>query len=232
MTSAAFRTRSGLCDALSRLGVRSVSSWSAFPSAPALGSTNSATDRSALFAGFIATMAGSDFSRPFIVGYGSSPSRRGPASFVDIGEADRPDMRPPRFRRRLFVRDGVFDRGGASASRIATPHMLPSTSFNGSAPAKFRISQLNNPPRTMAVYASRPPSPTATQHSLPGVRYDLPGPDFHRLDNASFLAHERSDPACDASGARRARCSVTLDCFVARAPRNDGEGRAYPLVSC
>jgi len=24
-----------------------------------------------------------------------------------------------------------------------------------------------------------------TQHSLPGVRYHLPGPDFHRLDNAS-----------------------------------------------
>jgi hypothetical protein len=38
----------------------------------------------------------------------------------------------------------------------------------------------------MAVYASRPLSPVATQHSLPSGRYSLPGPDFHRLDRASF----------------------------------------------
>jgi len=37
--------------------------WLAFPSAPALGSTDSAADRSALFTGFTATTAGSDFSR-------------------------------------------------------------------------------------------------------------------------------------------------------------------------
>ena len=36
--------------------------WYAFPLVPALGSTNSAADRSALFVGFPATMAGSDFS--------------------------------------------------------------------------------------------------------------------------------------------------------------------------
>jgi hypothetical protein len=33
-----------------------------------------------LFASFTATSAESDFSRPFIVGYGSSPSRRDPAT--------------------------------------------------------------------------------------------------------------------------------------------------------
>ena len=38
----------------------------------------SAAGRSALFAGFTATMAGSDFSCPCIIGYGSSPSRCGP----------------------------------------------------------------------------------------------------------------------------------------------------------
>src|SRR5689334_11594015 len=41
-------------------------------------------------------------------------------------------------------------------------------------------------PRRLAVYASRPPSPTTPQHALPGGRYPLPGPDFHRLDRASF----------------------------------------------
>jgi hypothetical protein len=51
----------------------------AFPSVPALGSAGSATGRPALFVGFTATMAECDFSRPFIAGYGSSPSRHGPA---------------------------------------------------------------------------------------------------------------------------------------------------------
>jgi hypothetical protein len=36
------------------------------------------------------------------------------------------------------------------------------------------------------VYASPWSSPSPTQHSLPGGRYPLPGPDFHRLDRASF----------------------------------------------
>ena len=42
----------------------------------------------------------------------------------------------------------------------------------------------------MAVYASRPLSPGATQHSLPSGRYSLLGPVFHRLDRTSLrLAH-------------------------------------------
>jgi len=39
------------------------------PLVPALGSTGSATDRSALFASFVATTARSDFPRSFIIGY-------------------------------------------------------------------------------------------------------------------------------------------------------------------
>src|SRR5215472_13059510 len=58
----------GLPYALQRL-------WHAFPLAPALGSTGSAAVGTALFVGFTATMAESDFSRPCIIGYGSSPSR-------------------------------------------------------------------------------------------------------------------------------------------------------------
>jgi hypothetical protein len=41
-------------------------------------------------------------------------------------------------------------------------------------------------PHTITVYASPWSSPPTTQHSLPGGRYPLPGPDFHRLDRASF----------------------------------------------
>ncbi len=77
----------------------------------------------------------------------------------------RPDVRPPRFRRDPFVRDGVFDHGRASAPRITAPHMLPSTSLTVSASAIFCISWLNSPPHTIVVYASRPSSPTVSRNT-------------------------------------------------------------------
>ena len=64
--------------------------------------------------------------------------------------------------------------------------MLPSTLLTGSASAVLWLSRLNGTPHTIAVYASRPPSPATTQHSLPGARYGLPGPVSHRQDHASF----------------------------------------------
>ena len=79
-----------------------------------------------------------------------------------------PDMRSLRFRRAPFGRDGTFDPGGATASRIVMPHMLPSTVPSVSASAKFHLSWLNPPPHPITVYASHPPSPTTAQHSLPG----------------------------------------------------------------
>src|SRR5574337_417727 len=63
---------------LARRWVRRMRGWLVFPLVLALGSTRSAADRSALFAGFPATMARSDFSDPYIIGFGSSPSRCGP----------------------------------------------------------------------------------------------------------------------------------------------------------
>src|SRR5262249_49003440 len=52
------------------------------------------------------------------------------------------------------------------------------------------LSWLNPTPDAITVYASQPPSPVATQHSLPSGRYSLLGPDFHRLDRTSLrLAH-------------------------------------------
>jgi hypothetical protein len=177
---AASRTRSSDWDTSSRFCARNVLRASAFPSVPALGSTRSAADRTALFASFIATMAGSDFSSSFIIGYGSSPSRCGPKR----PEPFRPTMRPPRFRRVPFARDAVFDPGRASTPRITGPHILPSTEATVSASAMSGISRLNVAPHAIAVYASRPPSPTSTQHSLPSASYGLLGPDFHRLDRA------------------------------------------------
>src|ERR1700726_1485847 len=51
----------------------------------------------------------------------------------------------------------------------------------------YDLSWLNPTPRAIAVYASQPLSPVATQHSLPSGRYSLLGPDFHRLDRTSFV---------------------------------------------
>src|SRR5213080_3051784 len=52
------------------------------------------------------------------------------------------------------------------------------------------LSRLNPTPHAIAVYASRPLSPVATQHSLPSRSYPLLGPDLHRLDRTSLrLAH-------------------------------------------
>ncbi|MDR6413101.1 hypothetical protein J2797_006372 [Paraburkholderia terricola] len=90
---AACRTRSSACGTLARFCARHVCDWSVFPLVPALGSTHSAASFPALFAGFFATMAESDFSRPFIIGYGSSPSRCGPAHAATGQTGDLPVSR-------------------------------------------------------------------------------------------------------------------------------------------
>src|SRR6516162_6804422 len=95
-------------------------------------------------------------------------------------------VRSPRFRRDPFIRDVASDPGRATVPCIAAPHMLPSAVATASAPATSRISWLNPTPQMITVYASPWSSPSPTQHSLPSRRYPLPGPDFHRLDPASF----------------------------------------------
>src|SRR5262245_13556531 len=131
-------------------------------------------------------MARSDFSGPCIIGFGSSPSRCGPATAAPF----RSDPRSPSFRCDPFARDVALDPSRASAPRIAVPPMLPSSQSKLSAPAMSDLSWLNPTPHAIAVYASRPLSPVATQHSLSSGRYPLLGPDFHRLDRTSLrLAH-------------------------------------------
>src|SRR3974377_2313718 len=52
----------------------------------------------------------------------------------------------------------------------------------------YDLSWLNPTPHAIAVYASQPLSPVATQHSLSSGRYSLLGPDLQRLDRTSFAA--------------------------------------------
>src|SRR5262245_60236489 len=65
------------------------------------------------------------------------------------------------------------------------------------------LSRLNPTPHAIAVYASRPLSPVATQHSLPSGRYPLLGPDFNRLDRTSLRLAHSLDHLVGASEQRR-----------------------------
>src|SRR6516225_610015 len=121
-TFAACRTRSSPWGTLSRLGVRRVRGSTMFPSASALRSTRSAAGCPALFAGFIATMAESDFSRPCITGYGSSPSRHGPAQYGDWPNESSPGCRAKSVRACQVLRP----RRVARALAIAHSNVLPS----------------------------------------------------------------------------------------------------------
>src|ERR1700692_1813232 len=126
------------------------------------------------------------------------------------------NARSARLRRVPFVRDVVFDHGRASAPRMTGSHMLPSTLLTVSASAELWFSRLNSTPATITVYASQPPSPATTQHSLPGARYSLPGPDFHRQDHASScLAHKQS--------------MATQVSWNLRSARHDGAGPSLRL---
>ena len=107
-------------------------------------------------------------------------------SWPGIALATAGGVRSPRFRRDPFIRDVASDPGRATVPCVTAPHMLPSAVATASAPATSRISWLNPTPQMITVYASPWSSPSPTQHSLPGGRYPLPGPDFHRLDRASF----------------------------------------------
>ena len=154
----------------------------AFPPTGRLPSTLSAADVwSALFEAS-SVLRSRPTPRAFRVGdaLASVPAR--PAATAAIAGG----RRSPRFRRGPFVRDVASDPGRATMPRMAASLMLRSTVCNVSAPATRLLSWLNPTPHTIAVYASPWSSPSTAQHSLPGGRYPLPGPDFHRLDRASF----------------------------------------------
>ena len=94
----------------------------AFPLVPALGSTDSAAGFPTLFARFTATTAESDFSRPFIVGYGSSPSRRDPAT-----QAPRMGERSPGSRTKSFrTCKGLRPRRAVGTLALSRSAMSPS----------------------------------------------------------------------------------------------------------
>jgi len=84
-------------------------------------------------------------------------------------------------------------------------------------------------PHTIAVYASPQSSPSAPQHSLPGGRYPLPEPVFHRLDRASFAWRTRNAPH-PASNLAESRQAASLAIIVSQHPLGNDCGAASILL--
>src|SRR5215831_14233723 len=92
------------------------------------------------------------------------------------------------------------------------------------------LSWLNPTPHAIAVYASRPLSPVATQHSLPSGRYPLLGPDLHRLDRTSLRLAHVAVGTCVSSHAPRTEPYGRLS-RIRLPPRVcDGEAIAWPRM--
>src|SRR5215216_3772276 len=174
--------RSSACSTVPRLGIRPVLCWSAFPLASALGSTGSAADCSALFVGFTATMAESDFPPPCIIGYGSSPLRTRAYS------CRWPDVGPPKFRRDPFARDVVCDPGRATVPRITALLMLRSTMETASAPATSPFRGSIHTPRNRCVRFVAGVTAGSRNTRFQAARYALPGLDLHQLIAPASLA--------------------------------------------
>jgi hypothetical protein len=168
----------------------------------------------ALFEGFSSTMDPSDSSpvprQLCLLGFLSRPA---------IAPATAGQTRSPRFRRAPFKRDVAFDPGRASAPRIRGAAHIAFGSGECLGPCNVSISRLNLTPRSIAVYASSWSSPSTPQHSLPGGRYSLPGPDLHRLDRASF-AWRTTTYSLPVS---RRTCVKTLVSIQNRRPRESGD---------
>ena len=158
---AACRTRSSACVTRSRPCVRVRLCWRVFPLAPALGSTGSAAVGTALFVGFTATTAESDFSRPCIIGYGSSPSRCETGGCCRT--VDREIFRFP-YKERPHM-PGSLTTPGHLGARDDAPGCAAFRHRHGVGPGIGNFRRLNGWPMRSPVNASPRPS-RATAHDL------------------------------------------------------------------
>src|SRR5262252_1259873 len=174
--------RASTCDTVSRLCVRPECCWFAFPLVPALGSTGSAADRSALFASFAATTAGSDFPRSFIIGYRFS-----------LPDADQKRDCPGRTRD-LPSSDAILLRvmcsttpAGRAWPRLAAMSVLRSTGCTVSAPATTHYGAQSHTPRTRCVRFVAGVAVGSRNTRFRAACWALLGPVFHRLIAPALL---------------------------------------------
>src|SRR5690349_11016519 len=85
------------------------------------------------------------------------------------------------------IRDAAFDPGGATSSRLAMTHVLPSCTRTHSASAIFHLSWLNPAPRMAPVYTSNPALPRRPQDSVPACPLRLwPDETFTHRHSSAF----------------------------------------------
>src|SRR5262245_59029733 len=187
--------RASTCDTVSRLCVRPVCCWFAFPLVPALGSTGSGSLR-------LVRQLRSYYCwvrLPAFVHHRLSvlPSRCGPDA-----ELLWPNAGSPKFRRDPFARDLLFDPGRRAWPRLAALSMLRSTLCTVSAPATYplRVS-ITHPTQPLCTLRGRRRR-RLTQHSLPGCLLSITWVGLSPTDRASFAWRLRRVGAI--SGRRRA----------------------------
>ena len=173
--------------------VRPECCWFAFPLVPALGSTGSAADRSALFASFAATTAGSDFPRSFIIGYRFS-----------LPDADQKRDCPGQTRD-LPSSDAILLRvicsstpAGRAWPRLAALSVLRSTLCTVSAPATYPLrGSITHPTQPLCTLRGRRRR-RLTRHSLPGCLLSITWVGLSPTDRASFAWRlRRAGPQAD-----------------------------------
>src|SRR5258708_4638782 len=125
-------------------------------------STDSAAVGTALFVGFPATMAESDFSRPCIIGYGSSPSRCGPAAVAERSIARSPGSRAKSVCTCQVLRPRRIDQALAILRLFVFPSALETESTPGG-----WLSRINGRPFPSPTDASSPSSRPPTPGSAP-----------------------------------------------------------------
>ena len=138
--SAAFRIRATACGTLARHWVRCVLWQSGFPSVEALSSGDSAEARAPLFAALTGRTASSDFSKPFITGFGFLLPYTAP---YDIRGSLKTSQGPGK---KACERAWVLRHRGTRRHLTKTmPAMLPSTDLKASAPRTIAFSVLHSP---------------------------------------------------------------------------------------
>jgi hypothetical protein len=116
----------------------------------------------ALFVGFIATMAGTDFSPASIIGFGASPSRCGPSTPIDGHRRDLPvPAQGASAPARVFDHAGPVGHSHHAPARVACRHDYGV----GARPGVMFLSRLHGWPMRSPADASPPPSRTTTHGS-------------------------------------------------------------------
>src|SRR5262249_19491284 len=115
-------------------------------------------------------IAGSDFSRSFIVGYGSSPARRGPAA---LDRAVERELSRFPATRSVCTCQVLRPRRAAWALAMSRPCVLPSAFCTASAPRTNCLSRLDGWPMHSPTDASPVPS-QAPAHGSGPMRFATP----------------------------------------------------------